>query len=521
MVLYYLIMGKLRHVVPSFEVLVNIMAVGSGVFLFLLLLINGPGVSPDSVDYIATARNLIAGNGFTTYDASPFVSFMPLYPTLLALLMFLGLSVSQSASLIAALSYGGMVYVSGRIFNSCIRNVPLKFFMFAVLIWGISIPRIAVNVWTEMPFLFFTVCFLWMSIRYMGKTTTSLRYVAVTAGFGLLTRSVGLFFIPSIVMVYFLRWKRAWRKNIFSLFESLIITCFVPVLWVLGNFIRADTLLGERGVSTYSIQEVGNTIFYVMGSWFIPTVLPDLLLTLVGAGIVVVCVIISTLTFFPHKTRINFPPFVVISAFTAILFLAVMSYSSSTVALDLLGDRHVSPIYPLVVFLFAGLIDSMSLHRLWFFSRRFIRGVIVLGCIIWLIYPIRNAIRIYQSLVRDSYAYNAHIWYDSELIDYAHTLDDSPDTFIVSNMPDAIFFHTGLTVHLVPRKTYYNSPSVPDNEFAAIDTALESGQKVLLIWFEDKNSRDYVYTPEELPNKYKVKTTFNGLEGFAAELKTR
>ena len=50
----------------------------------------GIGISPDSVNYISCARELIKGNGFISYDGTPFTLWPPLYPTLLGILGLLG-----------------------------------------------------------------------------------------------------------------------------------------------------------------------------------------------------------------------------------------------------------------------------------------------------------------------------------------------------------------------------------------------------------------------------------------------
>ncbi|MDQ1331246.1 MAG: hypothetical protein QG578_1514 [Thermodesulfobacteriota bacterium] len=43
----------------------------------------GIGISPDSVNYISCARELIRGNGFLSYEGTPFTLWPPLYPVLL------------------------------------------------------------------------------------------------------------------------------------------------------------------------------------------------------------------------------------------------------------------------------------------------------------------------------------------------------------------------------------------------------------------------------------------------------
>lgn len=74
----------------------------------------GAGLSPDSVGYIGTARNLITGAGFISYGGSPTVEWPPLYPALLALV---GGTFETDPLLLAnvvnALIFGLIVYVGG------------------------------------------------------------------------------------------------------------------------------------------------------------------------------------------------------------------------------------------------------------------------------------------------------------------------------------------------------------------------------------------------------------------------
>ncbi len=44
------------------------------------------GISADSIAYISTARNLIAGEGFVRFDGNPVLVWPPMYPLLLALI---------------------------------------------------------------------------------------------------------------------------------------------------------------------------------------------------------------------------------------------------------------------------------------------------------------------------------------------------------------------------------------------------------------------------------------------------
>ena len=76
----------------------------------------GIGISPDSIAYTGTARNLIAGKGFTEFSGGAMVSFPLLYPFFLAAIMF----VTQTDIIVVApylngLLFAVLIFLSGTI----------------------------------------------------------------------------------------------------------------------------------------------------------------------------------------------------------------------------------------------------------------------------------------------------------------------------------------------------------------------------------------------------------------------
>jgi hypothetical protein len=73
------------------------------------------GLNPDSAHYLGTAKSLLAGKGYVTFDGTLYALYPPLFSTLLA---FFGLwtDLFTAARLINALCFGALVFMSGRLF---------------------------------------------------------------------------------------------------------------------------------------------------------------------------------------------------------------------------------------------------------------------------------------------------------------------------------------------------------------------------------------------------------------------
>ena len=89
----------------------SILAAISLVGVFLLGFATYPyrvGVSPDSVNYLSAAKNLVQGNGLVTnvirwnnrYESIPFIFWPPLYPVVIAGVHQLGLGLIDASWLL-------------------------------------------------------------------------------------------------------------------------------------------------------------------------------------------------------------------------------------------------------------------------------------------------------------------------------------------------------------------------------------------------------------------------------------
>lgn len=69
----------------------------------------GIGLTPDSVSYLAAAKNLKHGHGLIDYDGTPFIKWPPVYPCALYSISALGLGEQLAARVLNVIVYDQII----------------------------------------------------------------------------------------------------------------------------------------------------------------------------------------------------------------------------------------------------------------------------------------------------------------------------------------------------------------------------------------------------------------------------
>ena len=114
---------------PSLELLWSTGLSIAGIIVVLVAThrYGGAGIDPDSVDYIACARNLLSGIGLLDHEGLPFTKWPPLFPLLLAALGAVGVDPLQGGRLLNAAAFGLSVFVTGQFlrFQMCATTLVI------------------------------------------------------------------------------------------------------------------------------------------------------------------------------------------------------------------------------------------------------------------------------------------------------------------------------------------------------------------------------------------------------------
>ena len=244
---------------------------------FLIILYYGlsivPVLSPDSFTYLDVAKT-ITTNGLVWFFSS-FTISTPLFPLLIAFVISLGADPLFSAHLITVLAFAFLVfpvfYLGKEIGNEYVGYCSCILIVTSSTMWHLS-----VMVWTEMPFILFSVSSLVFLVKYIKNNQFS--FLIIGAFFVALTsieRYTGIFLVLSSVLVIFifeiyLNKQKIWRFLIFLLISS------TPIFLVLiRNFIAGQNYYYTWKSQTPIFSSIYYTVYYKVRGVFPSFVKPD------------------------------------------------------------------------------------------------------------------------------------------------------------------------------------------------------------------------------------------------------
>ena len=247
-------------------------------------------LSGDAYAYVSTAQNLVEGNSFARANGKPFVAWPPLYPTLLAAGLSLGLSASATAKLYSTLGVGitvgvmlwvlWLMYSSPRSTGSAWSKNSSSVILFWIVSLGLVLlvfsPRFVRTihvVYSESIFIPLTLATLLIAGLWLTQPKPFLLSLAFAlASLCVLMRYVGVALVLTVAVVSLLptanndqntlSWKQLLRAGCYT------VAAVLPILgWMLWNHLRhrhphrrANPLplltLSQRGARRFRVGNV-------------------------------------------------------------------------------------------------------------------------------------------------------------------------------------------------------------------------------------------------------------------------
>ena len=460
----------------------------------------GAGLSPDSVGYIGTARNIASGAGVTSYDGSPLIVQPPLYPLILAIVQVVtGTDPLNAAPYLNAILFGALIYLSGwLIFRLLKPAMLLPFVATAMLLVTVAPVEVALMAWSELLFMCFVMLFLNNLRLYQddGELRTVV-LLAVSVMLATMTRYIGIILVPvGVVCIPLLHHHdRKTRMRNTGLFAGLSV--LPMILWGSRNYLTAGSAFGQRTSSIFSISHNARLTFDTVFKWY----LPDSLLTnttiLVLSGLV--------LSFFAGALlwgkRSRFMSIVREVGFIVLLIAAyavfMIIYSSIT-SLDEIGDRLLAPIAVPVLLLLAYSAGKAanSLGRRFSAMPVKLMTTAVLAAI--MVYPaVLTYDQVRNQIDFGGWGYNGKFWKDSATIQYLtqHPHLDSNCT-VYTNGPDLAYILADVHGKMAPLKSNVNSHDAL-NSLSQMKGTWPPENNACLLWF-NSISGDYLFTVRDL-----------------------
>jgi hypothetical protein len=441
---------------------------------------NGPGVSPDSVAYIAAARSFATDGQFTYWDGTPLSHWPPGEALILAIPLTVGVDPVLSAFVIdvlAAAAFVTLAYLLGRLL--------LRSSLQAVILAGLTAVALTTvhlysMVWSEPLFVALCLTTLWLLTRMVGHGVTVAGVIAVVVCVSVACslRYIGVSLLPVVAISLFAAEAGRGLPRAFAIGAAGAgLAALGAAAVAVRNLALVGSLTGTFSSSDASLAELVRTTVSIIGGWAMPQATVGSTRTVI-AGLLILGLAALGAFRLVRSTDVRLLA-VPLLAFVACYLVALIA---GELRVDgFLDWRYLSPALVPVL-----LLDVAGVDGLWrSFGRPAVAGhpndrraslgaliVISVAVLATGFYVVGNAnasVRYALRAGRTGVAYNSTGVRTSQLAQATAAIPGSPG--LLSNDPPRVYWVTGR--HPIPSGTLLGSGGDPA---AAVHALIDAGR---------------------------------------------
>jgi len=473
----------------------SLFAAIAGFFLIQLFFRHsGIGISPDSVTYLSAARNIIQGNGFTSFDNLPVVDFPFAYPFLLTVISFFTrLDPLQFGCVLNGLLFGMLLYISGGIMNG-FQNLSgwYKRIMLACILLSPAIQEVYTLLWSETLFLLLILLFTVSMTNYLRQSATRWLLVSILlCAFACLTRYAGVFLIIAGSAMIFLNRENSWRKRLLHSLSFAIFSASLLFVNIIRNRMLTGFATGPRPKSDTGIWKIMENFGGVLCDWLLINRTSGMAIFLT---IIVLLVFALTIVRIEsrHKSKYKFE---YVMAFTGLVYCLFMLATAKLTRYEQFTNRLLSPMFILLIWSLTWWIPGFLAGRS--YRMKWVYGLSVLILAAWFLNIQMAADYEYYDGVKDAGVpgYQEDSFVQSDIVKYLkeNTGVLKPGYEVYSNAGDAFYFVTRQPARQLPYNAF---PDRVRQYYAA--------KSNYLVWFNDLDNPEMPDLNSILRNKNMV-----------------
>jgi len=441
----------------------------------------GIGISPDSIAYTSTARNLIAGNGFTEFSGSPLVAFPLFYPFFLSVFMFVThTDIIKLAPILNGFLFATLIYLSGIITEQFkYKTNTFKRILLLIMVCSPSLIEIYTMLWSETLFILLIVIFILVFKRYLyTHSIKSLIYAACVSAIAFDTRFAGITLVGTGCLLIFFDKNLRWRRKA----EYILIFGSISSVLVTINLVRNVIVRGlATGMRQKGITPLFKNVEYsgtVLSDWFSIQFKGPIFFEIFAFLVMLLFVIFFIRNFRHWKAFYSFENIAVAFFIIYVLFIVV---SSTISRYETINNRLLAPAFIPLLWISTSQLPKWR-KQLPHKQLNWIFFAFSVGIATVLVGSYVGIIRENLSYMNETGipGYGEDSWTKSKLVSYLQKHDEffAEDSTVYSNHSQAVYFLTGHTVIALPERVYKND--VKDFKEDPIS---------LLIWFNmDENT---------------------------------
>ncbi|MCL4415689.1 MAG: hypothetical protein M1365_03155, partial [Actinobacteria bacterium] len=354
-----------------FVIIVLVFIALSGFGLILLLTFKmGPGLSPDSVAYIAAARNILNGRGIAVLlnnDGTPLnlwqpvylnetvhiFKWPPLYPLILSLTEISGVDIIEGSRWLNSAIFGLNIFLMGFIIMKITKSILLPVLTSLLFLFSKEIIFIHHMAWSEPLFILLAFLGLFLLINFFWTKKLSLLLLsALITGLAFLTRYSGAALVITGTAGLILLNREKITRKILQSFIFIAISCLPAGIWLLGlQFLKKGFSVRRLVLNPVKPDEIKIMLDNIT-KWLFPgsitfilrIILTIVIIILIIAGFLIINIKTRDKNEYVQQKKINQ---------AALLFLAfVIFYSGFNILtrlvaganLDFWDNRHLAPV---------------------------------------------------------------------------------------------------------------------------------------------------------------------------------
>jgi hypothetical protein len=502
----------------------------------------GPGISEDSVVYIAGVRNMLNGNGLSIlldsegnqlnlflplrdgelYNVFP---WPPLFPFVISIPGFLNFNLVESARWINAILFGANIALILLIIRKYTKSLLFVIFSSIIFIGSIHMIQVHFYVWSEPLFLFFSLLGFYFLFCFL-KNSKIYNFFISSLSFSLafFTRTVGISLIATgVVAILFFSKLKIKNRISYSVFLGAI-GLLPSLIWNLKNkfifgYATSEFLIHSLKLDT--LKEIIETV----SIWFHLYFLAPLRFSIVLLVIILITVI-STLIFISIKrkkadTDINDSYKLssgVINIFSIFTFFYIFSYLSAKIFFynDIRFDGRA--LIPVFVSTFIIIILFIKISLDFFEDKRAVKFAALIFCEIFIVFSlIINVFFIKDIYQGKSYGYNSKEWLESDTINKLESIPITEE--IYTNDPYAIYYFLDRNTNPFPAKLNIKTKKENLTYTRELNKTMEEIRENngLIVLFD--LGKYYLAEEKELVDNYKLTTVEDTGDGSIYKFK--
>ncbi len=468
-----------------------------GTAQILALTRHGPGIAPDSVDYVAGAMSLAQGRGYTdVVTGDPLFHWPPLFSAAMAALhRVTGVPVVEAGRWLNAVVFGALAAAALLALWEQTGSAAVTAVGTLLVMTATPLTAGAAALLSE-PLFCLLILGCAGALRHSLETGNLPWAAAVLAGLAALQRYAGGFLIPCGGLLLLSPLGRgAWRARR-ARAAVFVAVGLAPVLaWGWRNRVVLGSFSGPRHPSTQGWLQVSLPVVKVLSRWVAPERVPlggrAAILAAVVAGAAVAGWRRWRSRTWDRRQRLT----LICCLAVTVAYLGAMVLAALRTAMPAFNDRYLSPVYILLLVIAGSLAAG---------GKRGVQAALLA----WCLFPLSRYAEVTAAMLRDDRNpleanFNDREWRRSATL--AWVRETAAGGRLYSNAADAIWFHTGRV-----------ALGVPDPGKRA--GVCPEGGECYLVWFDRVQWRTYLPTVAELGGRFRVRELRRFGDGTVYEL---